>query len=317
LYKKLYLPFLFIQLLINTAYGQRHAVLSGYVKPDTTWLKKVYISRITDFNLMYTASDKLIIAEGEVDSTGHFTIQVPSAREETLYRIHMVKKRDPVSTLIIGSEDENHVFFIAGDSAKIYFRSTGNGGTFSQAYISGGMANKELNALLYAIRNNSNRDSLKNQLVNAVEHDSSELVGLFATYSMFALNAEQKARISTALKRYHANNPYGSRIFEEYKTNSYRFLISLVAFIATLTFGWFLYGSYKKNRVAKISQALSQRESNFVRLILDGRTNKEIASELNIELSTVKTHVNNIYAKLKVGNRKELLRYKEIFGGKR
>jgi DNA-binding NarL/FixJ family response regulator len=37
-----------------------------------------------------------------------------------------------------------------------------------------------------------------------------------------------------------------------------------------------------------------------------------VALALNIELSTVKTHVNNIYAKLGVNNRKDLDRYKDF-----
>ncbi|HDZ13708.1 MAG TPA: response regulator transcription factor [Pricia sp.] len=35
---------------------------------------------------------------------------------------------------------------------------------------------------------------------------------------------------------------------------------------------------------------------------------KEIANELFISLSTVKTHITNIYGKLKVSGRQELLR---------
>ncbi len=52
---------------------------------------------------------------------------------------------------------------------------------------------------------------------------------------------------------------------------------------------------------------LSRQEATVRGLILKGKTNKEIASELFISLSTVKTHITNIYAKLNVVNRKELL----------
>lgn len=53
---------------------------------------------------------------------------------------------------------------------------------------------------------------------------------------------------------------------------------------------------------------LSRQERNIQSLILEGKTNKEIANELFISLSTVKTHITNIYNKLKVSNRQELLR---------
>ncbi|MEP2057983.1 MAG: LuxR C-terminal-related transcriptional regulator [Maribacter litoralis] len=52
---------------------------------------------------------------------------------------------------------------------------------------------------------------------------------------------------------------------------------------------------------------LSKQENNIQSLILEGKTNKEIAEELFISLSTVKTHISNIYSKLQVSDRKELL----------
>lgn len=57
--------------------------------------------------------------------------------------------------------------------------------------------------------------------------------------------------------------------------------------------------------------SLSKQETTVKNLILKGRSNKEIAQELFISLSTVKTHISNIYHKLNVSNRDELsLRFK-------
>ena len=50
---------------------------------------------------------------------------------------------------------------------------------------------------------------------------------------------------------------------------------------------------------------LTSEEVLVLRLLAESKTNKEIAAELYVELSTVKTHVNNIYTKLSVSNRKE------------
>lgn len=52
---------------------------------------------------------------------------------------------------------------------------------------------------------------------------------------------------------------------------------------------------------------LSRQERNIQGLILQGKSNKEIANELFISLSTVKTHITNIYSKLHVSSREELL----------
>jgi len=54
-------------------------------------------------------------------------------------------------------------------------------------------------------------------------------------------------------------------------------------------------------------QQLSRQETTIRNLILQGKSNKEIADELFISLSTVKTHITNIYGKLQVSNRQELL----------
>ena len=51
---------------------------------------------------------------------------------------------------------------------------------------------------------------------------------------------------------------------------------------------------------------LSQRELDITRGIAKGRTNNEIAAELFISLSTVKTHIGRIQTKLDVRNRVEI-----------
>jgi DNA-binding CsgD family transcriptional regulator len=52
---------------------------------------------------------------------------------------------------------------------------------------------------------------------------------------------------------------------------------------------------------------LSAREKEVAAQILAGKSNKEIAESLYIELSTVKTHINNIYKILDVKNRREAI----------
>ncbi|MEU4639381.1 response regulator transcription factor [Micromonospora sp. NPDC023814] len=51
---------------------------------------------------------------------------------------------------------------------------------------------------------------------------------------------------------------------------------------------------------------LSERETEVVRAIAAGRTNQEIAAQLFISLSTVKSHVSGIQTKLGVRNRVEI-----------
>lgn len=57
----------------------------------------------------------------------------------------------------------------------------------------------------------------------------------------------------------------------------------------------------------KSKDNLTRQEKNVVSLIEKGKTNKEIAIELSVSVSTVKTHVNNIYNKLGIKSREDLL----------
>lgn len=54
-----------------------------------------------------------------------------------------------------------------------------------------------------------------------------------------------------------------------------------------------------------IEEVLTQKEKEILQLISQGKSNKEIASTLFVELSTVKTHINKIYSKIGVSNRKQ------------
>ena len=58
----------------------------------------------------------------------------------------------------------------------------------------------------------------------------------------------------------------------------------------------------------ELVEALSPRELEVLHLIAAGYTNREIAERLFVAVSTVKTHVNNIYGKLNVNNRVQALR---------
>lgn len=60
----------------------------------------------------------------------------------------------------------------------------------------------------------------------------------------------------------------------------------------------------KKDSFSK--EKLTSQEQKTLSLILTDKSNKEIASELFISVSTVKTHINNLYKKLNVTSREEV-----------
>lgn len=53
---------------------------------------------------------------------------------------------------------------------------------------------------------------------------------------------------------------------------------------------------------------LSKRENDVLRGVVDGKTNKEIARQLDLDDMTIKVHVRSVYRKLGVSNRAQAVR---------
>ena len=61
-----------------------------------------------------------------------------------------------------------------------------------------------------------------------------------------------------------------------------------------------------KDRLPQPATPLTEREEEVLARVAHGLTNAEIADELNVSLSTVKTHITSLMTKLDVRNRVEL-----------
>lgn len=67
------------------------------------------------------------------------------------------------------------------------------------------------------------------------------------------------------------------------------------------------------NATVKQTLGISEREFEVLELLAAGRSNKEIASQLNVSPNTVKTHVAKLYGKLEVTRRTEaIVRAREL-----
>lgn len=91
---------------------------------------------------------------------------------------------------------------------------------------------------------------------------------------------------------------------EEKKTN-YLFLTAGILLICIGSV--FLGNQFLSNKKESDFEKLTDREKFIVSLISQGMSNKDIGNELSISLSTVKTHINNIYKKLDVTSRSDML----------
>jgi DNA-binding CsgD family transcriptional regulator len=138
------------------------------------------------------------------------------------------------------------------------------------------------------------------------------LVALYALYkSDFESNiAENSGFYNRFLNKWKDEK---SNYFEEFrkgipaenKKQNYSILFGLAGLLlgAILTF-FILKRKPQKSEPAEI---LTIQERKIFLMIQSGKSNKEISNELNIEISTVKSHVNNLYSKLKINSRKEIL----------
>jgi DNA-binding NarL/FixJ family response regulator len=82
-------------------------------------------------------------------------------------------------------------------------------------------------------------------------------------------------------------------------------LIGLLSLIIGSILTIIVFKLIKKNKNPLYDLSLQERK--IFSLILNGKSNKEISEELNIGLSTVKSHVNRIYSKLEIKTRKDVL----------
>ena len=98
--------------------------------------------------------------------------------------------------------------------------------------------------------------------------------------------------------------------FIDQKIVSKKYNISIwingIAFLIIIVLSFIYIRSVKKQKKTK-KTPLSNQEKVIKDLIISGKSNKEIANELFISLSTVKTHITNIYNKLNISNRQDLL----------
>ena len=124
------------------------------------------------------------------------------------------------------------------------------------------------------------------------------------------------------LKAQYPNSPYLAQYQTEINADKYSigttprqestgWLFYLVLFICTVSIilNVLLYSKLtkKEQKLAKdLKQNLTKQEQNILQLLLEDKSNKDIAEALFVSVSTVKTHINNLYKKLNVQTRHDV-----------
>ncbi len=95
-------------------------------------------------------------------------------------------------------------------------------------------------------------------------------------------------------------------IIEINKLSQPNYVLIFGIVLSILSVFLFIFNYFSKPTNQNTSKTLTKKEIEIFELLKQGKTNKEIASELFISVSTVKTHINNIFKKLNISNRNEI-----------
>jgi len=121
------------------------------------------------------------------------------------------------------------------------------------------------------------------------------------------------------LEHKYPNTVYTKQYAQELNADSYMVAASqpktnwilYISIILGVSIGcniWFLYKlkADKRKKIKTLTERLSKQEKVVLDEILKDKSNKAIASSLFLSVSTVKTHINNIYKKLNVQSRDDV-----------
>ncbi len=319
--------FVFFIFISISLFGQN--CVSGYVhiKNPEQWEQKVYLSNIKleENSTTYNATT---IASSLLTKDGFFTFdQSLFTTKDDIYKVQL----NPVSPNdkdVLLNKIKNFKFFILSENDTIHFPK---GETLFGKYITNNEADQEWQKLKNFEARYQNltddfdtkkylletkgyvKDSLQILLVKLIgikKLDDKNLLekDIVANPRYYLdLLKELKSSDLDPLTYVYLEHKL-SFITKEITNQNYKasLWIGSVAFLIIIALIVFIIKSRRKIQTA-VSSPLSKQEKVIKDLIISGKSNKEIANELFVSLSTVKTHITNIYSKLNISSRKDLL----------
>lgn len=321
--------------------------INGKINLNGNWQNQIFLATIDKLDNYYKADPSYIINVATIDNDGSFTLKGDNLPEEKqYYRLFLIKEENSEFDvcLYVGGDDHNFVHIILDNQSRIDIQTDSTYlSPFGNYTIKGDHDNivmRELNRLVlpsyyfYQIKFPSelqfSQDKLNRDLIAFADTCTSTLVGLAALNNIdmdnyFELNETVFAEYSDRMKTTYDGHPYTQDLSRKlvYYTNGtkeqsvdYWPWVALMLLTSTL----FLFSknitlkkqarkmASLKTNVKKTLPSLTNQEQKILDHIIDGKSNKEIASELYVELSTVKTHINKLYSKLGVNNRNEAIK---------
>ena len=326
------IPLLFLNITIGNTFSDSFAqnVIKGRIDLDTARVTPLaYLCIIPDFTQMNSISNESIIQRSVIDPEGNFRFDCRNMSPvDHLYRIHFSKKGNPPASLIIGGQEENHLFLIASNQSDIGIRIRGGHNLINGVTFSGYPPNRALqeinqiagflDTLDYygpAVNRDFVRQAVYDKLRQYADTCSNPLISLYALYhSRFESDyPKNTAFYEKYLRKWKREDSEYFRAFRAQLPvkKSPDLLVPMMIIIGLLSIGTvaIIYIRKRKEPDRNPLQSLTVQERKIFSLLKDGRSNKEISDECGISLSTVKSHVNNIYSKLNISSRTDVMDY--------
>lgn len=336
--------FLLVMLLFSlTGYGQYK--ISGYINTEGKE-KTVYLS-LLQYNEEVAIYPEQIIASTKTDNNGYFEITgrlLPQVSK--LYRIHTNRDENSAGfEFNEDGSAKNYHNFIFSNTDTILFPPE-NDIWFNNPQNTNRADEQWRNSIKYELKlteeysETQNSDAIiqaETDFLNAYKQYCNDslsyaLVKLLAyshiKRSVSFIDEDYKIdpnfynNLLDKLNEYYSGTSYYSQFLDEisklsvslfkekmlvYKRVSYTLGLLILLLLAIVAFQ---YKKIKKVRemanMAKES-LLTKQERKVAELICSGKSNKEIADQLFISLSTVKTHIGNIHSKFNASNREDLI----------
>ncbi|MFK7808898.1 MAG: LuxR C-terminal-related transcriptional regulator, partial [Saprospiraceae bacterium] len=297
------------------------ASIKGKIQLSDDWASVLYLSVIPAFHDLNTASYDFLRYKIPIDSNGYFEFSnMELATDDRIYRLHVCKKEDPVSTIIIGGQEENFIHFLMNQNSNITITQRKNT-TGIQNCSTEGHLDSRIAAKLFALQKAINtppelpseqnrsfvKAQIKEQLLIIADTNSNYVIKLLAMHFInenFAAsnNLKLMEKIDQDLAISNYSSPYYKSFstelsFRQFQQNSEStpLLSALKWILLSLLFSIVVFFLWPKGKPKQSQQKatnstaqLSKQEKRVYNLVKSGKSNKEISSELHIEVSTVK-----------------------------
>ena len=320
--------------------------ITGRLKISGDWQARIYLASVNSPDNLFVASPEFVIDEALIDGNGYFTLSGFDLPEDPrFYRLYLVRN-NLFGVEFMTDSVRNFMHLILDNQTTIFIENADEGRVFESVQINGSQKNnlltdfektyfqkrKQLSGVNTSAKRNFQSQSLNKYIREFTENCPDPLVALFALYHLddretdFLQNSDFYFNFQDRLQAERSYRYY-AHIYDDLLNSlvGYRDLVCAIPSITKPWRDWVIGGEaalivllvfllFKRKR--NIPQ--KREETDFVNLLTEkermiwqslaaGKANKEIAADLYIEISTVKTHINNLYKRLGVANRKEAI----------